>query len=578
MKNARRVFVLAFSMFSTACAQQVAWESTDPEHTSVFVAQDEALQRQMTYDAGWQLSPVVAASAPFGRAGIRFDASGPVDMQARVSSDEGATFGAWLPVNITFVEDIAHNGHVDVSTATTHVQVRYRAPVESRVTFLALDLFNYEPPTKGPVSLANESTVEQGLAAVGTTVRRSAWGAMQSQCTSGHRPNRMTIHHTVTPNNDSLSMAARMRQIQAYHMRDRGWCDIGYHFLVGQDGRVYEGRPENRLGAHVAGHNTNNSGISFIGDFSWVAPSSGQMAAAARIVRALSDNYGIPLNRSYLKGHREAAGPGSTACPGNGLANRLEELVALASGAQSVPNASASPASFCSPSKNGTYCDARDLVECRAGNEISRRHCEHGCASNPSGVPDQCEAPSSNGSGLSSVNFDDVPPSHYAYDAVQKLHQTIGIGGCSSTNFCPDDPLTRAQMANLLSALDGASFTAPYYATFQDVVWNHWAFEAVEEQTAKGVFYGCNTNEFCPDGPITWAYGAVLLQRALEIPPAYPDYATFADIPHHHWAFGAIEAVAGRELVKGCSTTHYCPAELMSRAQAAVVLVRAFGL
>ena len=578
MNSARQIFVFAFSLVATGCAQQVDWESVDPEHSSAFVAQDEALQRQMTYDNGWQLSPVIASPAPFGRAGIRFDALGPVDMEARASADGGETFGPWQPLQITFIEDIAHNGHIDVSTATTHVQVRYRAPVESRVTFLALDLFEYQAPSKGEIAVIDESSVEQGLAASGATVRRSAWGALQSWCTRAHQPNRMTIHHTVTPNNDSLSMAARMRQIQAYHMRDRGWCDIGYHFLIGQDGQVYEGRPENRLGAHVAGHNTHNAGISFIGDFSWAAPSPGQMAAAARIVRALSDTYGISLNRTSLKGHREAAGPGSTACPGNGLLNRLEELIALASGAQSVPNSSSGPASFCAPGKSGTFCDARDLVECRAGNEISRRHCEHGCSQSPAGIADQCEAPSGTGSGLTSVDFDDVPPSHYAYDAVQKLHQIIGIGGCSATSFCPDDHLTRAQMANLLSALDGASFSAPYYATFQDVMWNHWAFEAVEEQVAKGVFYGCGANEFCPDGPITWAYGAVLLQRALALPAAYPDQATFADIPHHHWAFGAIEAVTARNLVKGCSTTHYCPAELMSRAQAAVVLVRAFGL
>lgn len=578
MKNRWRNFVLASVTLWTACPQTAAWDPHDPGHATAFVAQDEALHRQMTYEDGWQLSPIVQAEATFGRAGIRFDAPGPVEMQARASQDEGETFGPWLPVRITFAEDIAQNGHVDVPTETTHVQLRYKAPVDGRVTFLALDLFQFEPPAADALAVSEAASVEQGLAASGVTVRRNEWGALPSRCTAGHQPSRMTIHHTVTPNNDSLSMSARMRQIQAYHMHDRGWCDIGYHFLVGQDGRVYEGRPENRVGAHVAGANVNNNGISFIGDFSWVAPSTGQMAAGARIVRALADAYGIPLNRAHVKGHLEAGTPGSTACPGNALFHRLNELVALASGAQSTPSAPATPAGFCSPSKNGTYCDARDLVDCRTGNEVSRRHCEHGCQSNPNGIPDQCEAPSSNGGETSAVEFDDVPPSHYAYEAIQKLHRTIGIGGCSPTSYCPDEWLTRAQMASLLSALDGVQFTPPYYATYQDVVWNHWAFAAVEEQSARGVFYGCDANQFCPDAPITWAYGAVLLQRALQISPAYPADATFEDIPNHHWAFGAIEATAARDIVRGCSTTHYCPAELMTRAQTAVVLVRAFGL
>ncbi|MFW5878652.1 MAG: carboxypeptidase regulatory-like domain-containing protein, partial [Myxococcota bacterium] len=141
-----------------------------------------------------------------------------------------------------------------------------------------------------------------------------------------HSINRITVHHTVTPNNDS-DMASRMRQMQNYHMDSRGWCDLGYHFTVGQDGRIYQGRPEGYVGAHVAGANTGNAGISFIGTYSNVAPSSAMMNAGAKIIASIADYYGIAINRDRVKGHREYS---STECPGNALYPKMDELVALA--------------------------------------------------------------------------------------------------------------------------------------------------------------------------------------------------------------------------------------------------------
>jgi len=67
---------------------------------------------------------------------------------------------------------------------------------------------------------------------------RSVCGARAARCSSSHRPNRVTIHHTVTPTHDRLSPQARLRQIHSYHQDVRGWCDIGYHFLVSRDGQA----------------------------------------------------------------------------------------------------------------------------------------------------------------------------------------------------------------------------------------------------------------------------------------------------------------------------------------------------
>ena len=64
-----------------------------------------------------------------------------------------------------------------------------------------------------------------------------------------------------------------------------GWNDIGYSFLIGEDGRAYEGRGWGTQGAHTLGYNTNAHGISVIGTFTSKNPN--QLALNA--INALID-------------------------------------------------------------------------------------------------------------------------------------------------------------------------------------------------------------------------------------------------------------------------------------------------
>ncbi len=294
---------------------------------ALFVAQDRDLfGRLEDAGGGWMETHVIPAASPFSRIGIRFDADGPVAVEARVSDDGGQTFTAWTRATPTFREARANNAFVDVvDGAHTHLQLRMMAPVESGLTFLAVEAFERMSDEASP-----SSSHAQGLAADGIAVTRAAWGARTRDCYSPQAPSMITIHHTETPSNDAMSTAARLRQIQNYHIDVRGFCDIGYHFLVGQDGQVYQGRPENVVGAHAGGHNQDNVGIAFVGTFNDAAPSDAMMSAAARIMGALARGYGISLSRTTVKGHREL---GNTDCPGDALDARLDELVAAAADA-----------------------------------------------------------------------------------------------------------------------------------------------------------------------------------------------------------------------------------------------------
>jgi N-acetylmuramoyl-L-alanine amidase len=155
-------------------------------------------------------------------------------------------------------------------------------------------------------------------------VSRTAWGAEPLK--GNHDPmgviQRITLHHT----DEHAGMQGRadlevVHAIQAYHRDTLGWADIGYHYLVGRDGRIYEGRALTAQGAHSGGaNNKNNLGISVIGNFSASLPPPAQLAALGDFLADRRAAYGV--SAAALLGHRDF---GPTECPGNALYGWLQD-------------------------------------------------------------------------------------------------------------------------------------------------------------------------------------------------------------------------------------------------------------
>jgi len=55
------------------------------------------------------------------------------------------------------------------------------------------------------------------------------------------------------------------KEIRDWHVNGNGWSDIGYHWVIRRDGTIEAGRPEEKSGAHVKGHNSDSIGIVWVG-------------------------------------------------------------------------------------------------------------------------------------------------------------------------------------------------------------------------------------------------------------------------------------------------------------------------
>ena len=79
--------------------------------------------------------------------------------------------------------------------------------------------------------------------------------------------NTIIIHATATRPTwwDSKPAASKVNEVRRWHVQERGWSDIGYHYLIDRDGTVAPGRPVERAGAHARGHNATSIGIALFG-------------------------------------------------------------------------------------------------------------------------------------------------------------------------------------------------------------------------------------------------------------------------------------------------------------------------
>jgi hypothetical protein len=152
-------------------------------------------------------------------------------------------------------------------------------------------------------------------------------------------------------------------------------------------------------------------------------------------------------------------------------------------------------------------------------------------------------------------------------------------------SYCPENSVAQAEMAIFLEkGMRGSAYTPPPGSgtVFVDVPISYWAVNWIEKSFADGITAGCGGGNYCPENPVTRAEMAVFLLKAKHGADYTPPAAVgiFADVPTTNIYASWIEQLYAEEITGGCSLSplSYCPDSSVTRAEMAVFLVKTFNL
>lgn len=176
--------------------------------------------------------------------------------------------------------------------------------------------------------------------------------------------------------------------------------------------------------------------------------------------------------------------------------------------------------------------------------------------------------------------FLDVPVGHLFYTEIGKLSARGITSGCNGGNYCPDDSITREQMAAFIVRAAG-DFNPPLPPSqrFTDVLPANPFYSFIDEMAVRQITVGCGGSNYCPTLAVPREQMAAFIVRALgEFSPPMPLSQRFLDVPPANPFYNFIDRLAALQITQGCGGGNFCPGSAVTRGQMAAFLVRAFNL
>jgi len=120
----------------------------------------------------------------------------------------------------------------------------------------------------------------------------------------------IVVHCSATPEGKHFSTET----IRGWHVNERKWSDIGYHYVVELDGKVKTGRPVQRAGAHVKSYNRSSIGICYVGGMThdMKSPKDTRNDEQLKSLEDLLIELKFKFPNAIIKGHRDYS---TKACP-----------------------------------------------------------------------------------------------------------------------------------------------------------------------------------------------------------------------------------------------------------------------
>tara|TARA_B110000285_G_scaffold155701_1_gene173723 strand:- start:103 stop:528 length:426 start_codon:yes stop_codon:yes gene_type:complete len=133
---------------------------------------------------------------------------------------------------------------------------------------------------------------------------------------------KIIVHCTATREGAPVSLDT----VRRWHL-ERGWSDIGYHYLILLDGTIERGRPEERQGAHVRSYNKNSIGVAYVGGLDRnLEPKDTRTQDQKDSLHNLLSNLMASYEDATLHGHNEFS---NKACPSFNVSKEYDYIINL---------------------------------------------------------------------------------------------------------------------------------------------------------------------------------------------------------------------------------------------------------
>jgi N-acetyl-anhydromuramyl-L-alanine amidase AmpD len=162
-------------------------------------------------------------------------------------------------------------------------------------------------------------------------ISRLEWGAMEPKKRLIRIfPDKIIIHHhgfktkqTKVKTSERFRGKETIKYLQQVHMNKYGFVDIGFHFIIGPNGDIYEGRALDFAGCHCEHHNNHSIGILIFGNFNSEKPNRAEIHSLFYLFKMLNKKYKHLKFPDCIFNHSDL---NFTICPGHHLRNMINVI------------------------------------------------------------------------------------------------------------------------------------------------------------------------------------------------------------------------------------------------------------
>jgi hypothetical protein len=178
------------------------------------------------------------------------------------------------------------------------------------------------------------------------------------------------------------------------------------------------------------------------------------------------------------------------------------------------------------------------------------------------------------------IAFTDLPSGTPFINEIGRLSARGVTLGCGTGVYCPDELVTRQQMAAfIIRAVGLPNPPMPPFQRFSDVGPSNTFYKFIDQMAVKQITLGWTATTYNPLEVVTHGQMAAFIMRARgEFTPPDVQVSSFTDVPYNHPFIDFIERMGQLQIWTGCGGNQYCPNTPVTRPQMAAILVRAFNL